>query len=150
MKPLFFFLLVFLSFTATAQFPAPRHDGYRKYYASREERLIEVINKRNTFVEYGVARDMAMFEGDGADDLSMFISMQFDGEKYFYNGRDYYSTYKRDNRYRYAILLFDTGIYLYVESKYNDAEFKKCKKMLDKQAAIIKRDGGYYYPDYGR
>jgi len=150
MKPLFFFLFIFISFTATAQFPAPRHNGYRKYYESWQESLIEVVNKRNKFVEYSVGRDMSMFEESGPKGLSEFIGMQFDGKKYFYNGRDYYSTYRRGNRYCYAILLYDTGFFLYVESKYNDAEFKKCKKMLDKQAAIIKRDGSYYYPDYGR
>ena len=149
MKPLFFFILffvsVFITFTSPAQFPLPGHDGYRKYYPNSPDLHIEVRNSRNEFHEYSENHTIPYWKDYGTE--SEIVETLFDGHKTFYNGRYYYSTYKENNKYYYRILIYSEVIGLFVGSRYNDSEFIQCKHMLDKEANRIIRNHGYKYDE---
>lgn len=127
------FSLILLSLQASAQFPKPGTDGYIRTTTGERPACPDIVieNKRNSF--YWASVGNAYDYGSPEDSLAMLQSI-FSDHKFFYNGKYFYSTYKVSDGYIYKIFLLQFFVIFSVTSKYNDAEFEKCKRMTDTEA----------------
>ena len=123
MKPLFFFLFVFLSFAATAQFPKPGHDGYVEGFVGNDtdNPPLAFTNGRNKFLAYPVN---VIFHNATTNTPAIRDSI-FQGRKYAFNQRYYYANFEEGNYYNHLIFLPSRMLILSVSSMFNDAEFEK-------------------------